>query len=112
MAAIEPEIANMEGAAALPRQNGELVFEAPWQGRAFGLAVGLHQRGGYDWEEFRRRLIAQIQASACEDGPPPGYYEHWLAALERLVLERGLVDREEFQRRVQEYRSGLRDEVF
>ncbi|HZU15901.1 MAG TPA: nitrile hydratase accessory protein [Candidatus Dormibacteraeota bacterium] len=111
MAPIRPEIANMEGAAALPRKNGELVFEAPWQGRAFGLAVGLHQRGGYDWEDFRQRLIAQIQASRCEPGGP-GYYEHWLAALERLVLERGLVDRAEFERRVQEYRSGLRDEVF
>ncbi|HLH71495.1 MAG TPA: nitrile hydratase accessory protein [Candidatus Dormibacteraeota bacterium] len=112
MAAIKPEIASMEGAAALPRKNGELVFEAPWQGRAFGLAVSLHQQGSYDWEDFRQRLIAQIQASGCEGGPQPGYYEHWLAALERLVLERGLVDQEELEHRVQEYRSGLRDEVF
>ena len=34
-------IANMEGSAALPRKNGELVFEAPWEGRAFGIAVAL-----------------------------------------------------------------------
>ena len=30
-----PEVTGMTGAAALPRRNGELVFEAPWQGRAF-----------------------------------------------------------------------------
>lgn len=34
----------MSGAAALPRRNGELVFEAPWQGRAFGLALALAGR--------------------------------------------------------------------
>jgi nitrile hydratase accessory protein len=112
MAPIEPEIANMEGAAALPRKNGELVFEAPWQGRAFGLAVGLHHQGRYEWEDFRQRLIAQIQAWGGKEGSQPGYYEHWVTALERLAVERGLVEREEFERRVQEYRSGLRDEVF
>lgn len=112
MATIEPEIANMEGAVALPRKNGELVFEAPWQGRAFGLAIGLHQRGIYGWEDFRQRLIAQIQGSACKEGVQPGYYEHWVAALEHLAVERGLVDRAELELRVHEYRYGLREEVF
>jgi hypothetical protein len=29
----------MEGTAALPRQNDELVFNAPWESRALGMAV-------------------------------------------------------------------------
>jgi hypothetical protein len=44
-----------------------------------------------------------------EQGP---YYERWLAALERLAVERGLITAAEYERRVAEYRSGERDEVF
>ncbi|MDR0357956.1 MAG: nitrile hydratase accessory protein, partial [bacterium] len=82
---VDQRIASMQGQAALPRRNGELVFEAPGQGRAFGIALGLHEAGAYDWEEFRQRLIQEVGADEQGD-----YYEHWLAALERLAVERGL----------------------
>lgn len=104
---VDQRIASMQGQAALPRRNGELVFDAPWQGRAFGIALGLHEAGVYDWEEFRQRLIQEVGADEQRD-----YYEHWLAALERLAVERGLVTAGEYERRVAEYRSGERDEVF
>ena len=35
------EIADMAGAAALPRKNGELVFDEAWQGRIFGMTVAM-----------------------------------------------------------------------
>jgi nitrile hydratase accessory protein len=109
---IEPEIANMAGAAALPRKNGELVFHEPWEGRAFGMALALKADGAYDWEDFRQRLIFQIQAADCKSGAAPDYYEHWLGAFESLLVERGILGREEVDRRVAEYKSGERDEVF
>ena len=40
------EVTGMSGPAALPRRNGELVFEAPWQGRAFGMALAVVERLG------------------------------------------------------------------
>ena len=49
-----------EGPEAPPRRNGELVFEAPWESRAFGMAVALCEQGLFEWEEFRRCLIAEI----------------------------------------------------
>ena len=49
-----------DGPAAPPRSNGELVFEAPWESRAFGVAIALHDAGAIDYEEFRARLIAEI----------------------------------------------------
>ncbi len=57
------QISNMEGAVALPRSNGELVFEAPWEGRVFGVAVALNQDGVYQWREFRERLAGEISAA-------------------------------------------------
>lgn len=101
------EVADMPGAAALPRRNGELVFEAPWQSRAFGVALALHEQHLYEWDEFRARLVEEIARG--EDG---GYYESWLRSLERLVLDRGLLIEDEVRARTAEFEAGARNEVF
>jgi nitrile hydratase accessory protein len=112
--AVDPAIHELTGAAAVPRTNGELVFDAPWQSRAFGMAVGLHQRKLFRWDEFRDRLIAEI---AAHPGGDPStslaalYYRQWLAALERLLEEKGLVSRTAIDERAQELSSGERGEV-
>jgi len=106
-----PEIAAMEGAEALPRKNGELVFEAPWEGRAFGIAVALNQDGAYPWRAFRDSLVHQTVADDAGGGTTP-YYQKWLAALEALLLERGLVTPEELDARTHEYAAGLRDDAW
>ena len=102
-------ISLIAGDAALPRDNGELVFEAPWEGRAFGIAVALNEEGAYDWTEFRDRLIDEI-AKAERDRSASSYYERWLASIERLTVERGLVTTEELDARTAEYASGERDD--
>jgi nitrile hydratase accessory protein len=84
--AVRPEIADMRGPGALPRDNGELVFAAPWEGRVLAMAIGVVGSLDLAWDEFRVRLIAEIAA----DSERP-YYESWLAALERLVVELGAV---------------------
>jgi nitrile hydratase len=89
-------IAEMNGAASLPRKSGELVFHDPWERRVFALAVALCEQGVYQWDDFRDRLIAEIAAADRSEGtadapsPPPGYYEHWLAAFEKLLIEKGI----------------------
>ena len=50
----------LDGPAAPPRRNGEIVFAAPWQSRIFGLTMALHAAGTFTWDEFRARLIAAI----------------------------------------------------
>ena len=91
-------LASLGEQAGVPRKNGELVFAAPWEGRAFGLVVALHERQLYDWEEFRGRLIAEI-GRADVAGEPSSYYERWLAAFERLLVEKGLVAQAELDAR-------------
>lgn len=93
------------GVAAPPRRNGELVFEAPWESRAFGVALALHERGTLDFEEFRARLIDEIQdwqAAHASGDESWTYYERWLAALERALVERGIVALEEIDARATE----------
>jgi nitrile hydratase accessory protein len=84
--AVDTAVADMPGPAALPRRNGELVFEAPWEGRAFGLALAVVRQLGLDWSEFQRHLIAEIAKH-----PEAPYYECWVTALEALVLDRRVV---------------------
>jgi nitrile hydratase accessory protein len=82
------DLAQMTGAAALPRDNGTLVFHAPWEGRAVALAIALLQRLDLPWDEFRVSLIASVA-----EQPDRPYYESWAAALERFVLGRQLTSR-------------------
>jgi hypothetical protein len=65
----------------LPRRNGELVFDAPWQSTVFALAAAVveHACGG-DREPFRQQLIRAIAAD-----PDRPYWESWTTALEELV---------------------------
>jgi nitrile hydratase accessory protein len=91
---VQPEVQQMAGASALPRQNGELVFDAPWQGRVLGMALAVVQQRGLDWDEFRRRLIAAIDAD-----PARPYYESWTAALTDLVVDLGVARTEELDAR-------------
>lgn len=92
----DSRIAEMSGAASLPRKSGELVFHDVWERRVFALAVALCEQGAYQWDDFRDRLIAEIAAAdrsgrtAEAPSPHPGYYEHWLAAFEKLLIEKGI----------------------
>lgn len=82
---------DIEGPAAPPRSNGELVFAAPWESRAFGLAMALHDGGLFEWESFRQQLIAAV-ARAEAGGGEFSYYRCWLEALQTLLDLEGLVD--------------------
>jgi nitrile hydratase accessory protein len=79
---------DIAGPAAPPRKNGELAFAAPWESRVFGLTVALHEAGLFAWEEFRRRLIAEI--AEHERGAGWSYWACWLGALEDLLAAKGL----------------------
>jgi nitrile hydratase accessory protein len=82
---------------ALPRlpQDGDgPVFAEPWQAQAFALAVRLSEQGYFTWKEWTLALAEQIKAAAARGENDEGsrYYDYWLAALERLVTEKGLMD--------------------
>ena len=78
----------------IPRDDGGPVFKAPWEAHAFGLAVKLHERGVFSWKEWADALAAVIGEAAAAGDPDRGdtYYLHWVKALERLVIGRGLAD--------------------
>ena len=93
---------------ALPRENGELIFQAPWEARAFGLAVALNEKDLYQWREFSSQLALEI-ATAEQNNDPSNYYARWVASLEELVIDRGLISREQLDAKTAEYASDIHD---
>jgi nitrile hydratase accessory protein len=76
--------------ADVPRSNGELLFESPWESRAFGLAVALAESGALVWDDFRAELVKAI--GERDPDAPYRYYEYWLIALERALVSTGVFD--------------------
>ncbi len=91
----------LEGAAAPPRANGELVFAEPWESRAFAMAVALNQAGAFTWRRFQAALIARIARweAAPDDRAQWSYYHHWLAALEDVLGDLDAVQPDEITAR-------------
>jgi nitrile hydratase accessory protein len=63
------------------------VFNEPWEAQAFAMAVSLNARGVFTWTEWAAALAREIAAA-----PDRGYYESWLAALEKLVQTKNIMN--------------------
>jgi nitrile hydratase accessory protein len=79
---------------SIPRNAEGPVFREPWEAQAFALAVSLSERGLFTWKEWAATLGEEIKKAQAAGDPDTGetYYRHWLAALERIVAEKGLTD--------------------
>jgi nitrile hydratase accessory protein len=79
---------------SLPRDEGGPVFREPWEAQAFAMTVALYRRGLFGWPEWAATLAAEITRAQAAGDPDTGetYYQHWLAALERLAAEKGIAD--------------------
>jgi len=90
-----------DGRVAPPRSNGELVFQAPWESRVFGVTISLYRAGLFEWDEFRRLLIEEIAdwERQGHDRAEWSYYERWQSALERLLTVKKVWDKDELAAR-------------
>ena len=95
---------------ALPRDQEGPVFNEPWEAQAFALAVRLSEAGYFTWVEWATALSQEIKAAHARGDPDLGqtYYRHWLNALERLCVEKGLVGREDMRQRTEAWRRAYR----
>jgi nitrile hydratase accessory protein len=62
------------------------VFAEPWQASAFAMVIELNRQGLFTWSEWAQTLGSVVH------GPEADYYEHWLDALQRLVIAKGVCD--------------------
>ena len=101
----------MTGATPDPGDDAP-TFEAPWQARAFALAVALTDERDEEtpaWDEFQSRLVEEVDVDRDGDDPEAVYYRQWLSALERLLVERDVLDPGELIGRIDAFEDGDRD---
>jgi nitrile hydratase beta subunit len=85
------DMGGMMGFGPVTAEPDEPVFHSGWERRAFALTLAMSAPGGWNIDQSRaaRESLHPAQYLA------KSYYEIWLAGLEKLMVERGLVTPEE-----------------
>ena len=102
MTSIDPTAAcrAAEAVPSIPCDAEGPVFREPWEAQAFAMALALYDRGVFAWPEWAAILGDEIKKAQAAGDPDTGetYYRHWLAALERIVAEKGVTNRQTLDR--------------
>lgn len=98
--------AELAATPSLPFDEDGPLFAEPWQAQAFAMAVRLSAEGHFTWPEWAQYLSAEIAAAKSgEAGNSLDiYYRQWLAALEKLVADKGLASPSEMAGRKEDWR--------
>jgi nitrile hydratase accessory protein len=91
--ALDQQAAAAAGAIpGIPRDADGPVFREPWEAQAFAMALALHARGLFSWNEWAETLAGEIKRAQAAGDADTGetYYRHWLATLERLIADKGV----------------------
>src|SRR5207249_8226717 len=94
---MDAAVAGVTGAVpGIPRDDNGPVFREPWEAHAFAMALALHERGLFTWNEWASALAEEIKRAQAAGDPDTGetYYRHWLATLENLVAAKGVATSE------------------
>lgn len=104
----------LQHAMKLPRDNGELIFHSPWESRVFAMAVLLCEKGEYAWKTFNEqfaKFIGDAEMHNPNKEAVSAYYHHWMQALEKMLLEKEILVKEQLQARANEFATGQRHHV-
>lgn len=98
------DMGGMHGLGPIVREDAEPWFHEEWERRAFALtlAAGFLGKWNLDMSRYAREQMPPAEYLATS------YYEHWLWGLERLLVDRGLLTREEIDARLAELRTAAR----
>jgi nitrile hydratase accessory protein len=69
------------------------AFAEPWQARAFAVAVLASRQGCFTWSEWTHALGRELRhaPAAAAQASEAGYFDCWLAALQSLLVGKGLI---------------------
>jgi nitrile hydratase subunit beta len=85
------DMGGVKGFGPVEPEPDEPVFHAEWERRAFALTLAMSRPGG--WNIDMSRFARENRPHA--DYLSKSYYQIWLAGIEQLMLERGLVSADE-----------------
>jgi hypothetical protein len=98
------DMGGMHGLGPIVHEENEPWFHEEWERRAFALnlAAGFLGKWNLDMSRYAREQMPAAEYLATS------YYEHWLWGLDRLLVEKGILTREEIDARMAELRKAAR----
>ncbi len=90
------DLGGMHGMGPINPEPNEPVFHEDWERRVFGLFITTFAGGHFNVDEFRYGIERMAPAHYLE----ASYYEHWLHAVESLLVEKGALSHEEIDARM------------
>jgi nitrile hydratase accessory protein len=90
----------------LPEHAGAPSFVEPWHARVFAAVVALNQAGRFTWAEWVETFAGEVARAPQRSGEESeaAYYRQWVAALERMLAQGGLVLAEEVATTAEDWR--------
>jgi nitrile hydratase accessory protein len=79
-------------------EDDDVRFAEPWEAKAFAIILNLSAAGHFTWAEWVETFSAEVAAAtaaAAAGGSAPTYYEQWLAAAEKILIQKGLTSRDQ-----------------
>lgn len=90
------DLGGMQGFGRIEREEDEPVFHARWESRVRGMMTAGSRLGVFNLDEFRWAVERMDPARYLA----ASYYEKWLAAIERLYIEKGVITQKEMDERL------------
>lgn len=85
------------------QKDGEPVFQAPWEARAFAIVNQLAQAQEYSWSEWTEHFAREISAAEHEPTDTSSYYERWVRACEKVLIAKGILNPLAIEQRIKEF---------
>src|SRR5215468_2190881 len=93
------DLGGKHGFGPVEREDNEPYFHADWEKAVMVMnLIGMVKRI-YNIDEFRHAVERMGQAEYLNTS----YYEHWLASVSTLLVEKGVIGREELEARAREF---------
>lgn len=96
------DLGGTDGFGPVEHAPAEPTFHAEWEGRVFAAALTTMAQGSYTMDAFRHAIERMDPVRYLSTS----YYEHWLVAVERLLVEEGVVDPPEVTARIEAFEAG------
>ena len=95
------DMGGMHGFGPVVREEHEPVFHAAWERSVFTMNRALRARDLINIDESRHGIERMPPAEYLA----ASYYERWLSSLERNLIDKGIVTREELEARTEQLRE-------
>jgi nitrile hydratase beta subunit len=90
------DLGGMQGFGPVDIEADEPVFHRSWEARTFAVTGGALGAGGFNTPMFRHAIERMEPGHYLTSS----YYEHWLTAVATLLVEAGMISRDELDARV------------